>query len=401
MSKTIVIGSSAPFDKGSGINTYSKELTKEVIKKGFKVLYICPTANNLDWINSIDNLEAEFFDSSGCPIIQTNIIKNAILKREDIVGIINNDNIFLQSLAHLFSVPFISVVHLLNFTIYPATLVNKKYVDYFVTISNDMCMDFIKKSGIEPHRVPLVYNGISHSSLDENFSKDNNKLSLIAGGEYSRRKGGDLLKNLLLTLSQSNIDFDFKWFGGVPSSVTEIFKDDKRFQFYEKLPREEYMSYMKSGDIYLFPSREEGCPMSLLEAMSYGLIPIASDGIGAMNAIIQHGKNGYILSLNNWNKETFKLISFLSCNKKLMSKLSSTAEISVRESFAARNTVNDVVSLLDFPIINRTNKKQSDEIFYVYYWHRLAILKSLNFIEKNKRRILYRLGIIKKHSLLK
>lgn len=403
MKKTVVIGSSSPFDKGSGINTYTKELVKALSEKNFNILYICPQVEKLYWLNDVSNVEAVFFQPYDCPIQQTKIIKNAIIETENVVGIINNDNIFLQSLAHLFFVPFISVVHLLNYAIYPATLVNKEYVDYFVTISNDMCFDFIKKTNIESYRVPLIFNGIKHDPLIEKTNMNTGSaLSLIAGGEYSKRKGGDLLKKLLNKLAKSNIDFDFKWFGGVPNDVKDLFKEDSRFSFYEKLPREEYMSYMKNGNIYLFPSREEGCPMSLIEAMSYGLVPIASNGIGAMDSIVQHGKNGYISSLNNWDIETFSLIKFLSKETQLTTKLSIAASKSIRETFTSQNTANDILELLSFPIISRektTNLK--NKTFFVYKWHRLPIISNLPFIEKVKRGLLWKLGIIRKHSELK
>lgn len=402
MNNTIVVASSAPFDKGSGINTYAKELTNALLEKDFNVLYICPQAEKLDWLHNLNNIEAVFFEPFECPIEQTNIIKNAILKIDNLLGIINNDNIFLQSIAHLFSVPFISIVHLLNYAIYPAALINKDYVDYFVTISNDMCISFIRKSGIEPHRVPLIYNGITHSPFETKLlQKENSKLYLIAGGEYSKRKGGDLLKKLLQKLSIASIDFDFKWFGGVPQDIQEIFKNDDRFRFFKKLPRDEYMSYMKNGDIYLFPSREEGCPMSLIEAMSYGLVPIAADGIGAMNAIIQHGKNGYISSLKNWDTETYSLILFLSKNKKLINKLSTEAGKSIRETFTAQNTANDILELFYFPVIDRSVKNDSlDETFYIYNWHRLPAVNNLELNQKIKRGLLWRLGMVQKHSKL-
>lgn len=403
MKKTIVIGTSSPFDSGSGINTYTKELTKALLEENFNILYVCPHVKKLDWLDEVKNVKAVFFEPYSCPIEQTKMIKNAIVETQNIIGIINNDNIFLQSLAHLFSVPFISVIHLLNYTIYPAALVNKEYVDYFVTISNDMCSYFIRNTNIELYKVPLIFNGIKHSPFIEKANIDKGStLSLIAGGEYSNRKGGDLLKKLLIKLSKSNIDFNFKWFGGVPNNVKDLFNGDSRFSFYKKLPRKEYMTYMKNGNIYLFPSREEGCPMSLIEAMSYGLVPIASDGIGAMDSIIQHGKNGYISSLKSWDVDTFKLIEFLSMEFPLMNKLSTDASISIRETFTSKNTAKDMLDLLSFPTIIRDETIDlQNTTFFIYNWHRLPMINNLPFIEKVKRGLLWRLGMIQKHSVLK
>ena len=53
--------------------------------------------------------------------------------------------------------------------------------------------------------------------------------------------------------------------------------------------------WMRRFDIYLITSREEGQPIALLEAMSYGL-PIVSTDVGAIGKTIQHGKEGLIVT---------------------------------------------------------------------------------------------------------
>lgn len=48
------------------------------------------------------------------------------------------------------------------------------------------------------------------------------------------------------------------------------------------------------SDLLLLPSLSEGSPKVVPEAMAHGVIPIAVDGVGAINDIIRHGKNGLL-----------------------------------------------------------------------------------------------------------
>ncbi|MBR2733952.1 MAG: glycosyltransferase family 4 protein, partial [Selenomonadaceae bacterium] len=50
--------------------------------------------------------------------------------------------------------------------------------------------------------------------------------------------------------------------------------------------------FYRMADVYIFPSRHEGLPTSLLEAMACGLPAVTSD-IGGCEDVIQNGVNGY------------------------------------------------------------------------------------------------------------
>lgn len=51
---------------------------------------------------------------------------------------------------------------------------------------------------------------------------------------------------------------------------------------------------LQSGQIYCIPSRSEGMPMTLLEAMSSGLPAVGFAACPGVNSLIQHGENGLL-----------------------------------------------------------------------------------------------------------
>lgn len=57
-------------------------------------------------------------------------------------------------------------------------------------------------------------------------------------------------------------------------------------------------SYLRAGDIFLFPSKQEGMPNALLEAMASGLPSVASK-ISGTEDLIEQGSNGYMFALDD------------------------------------------------------------------------------------------------------
>ena len=54
-----------------------------------------------------------------------------------------------------------------------------------------------------------------------------------------------------------------------------------------------------AASIFVLPSRFEGFPNSLLEAMAFGCAPIATDSAGASVEVIQPGVNGALVPSDN------------------------------------------------------------------------------------------------------
>lgn len=61
--------------------------------------------------------------------------------------------------------------------------------------------------------------------------------------------------------------------------------------------------YLQASDVFIFPSRREGMPNSVLEAMACGLPCIVSGSAGIETSVITHGRNGFAIDVDD--DETF------------------------------------------------------------------------------------------------
>ncbi|WP_133468581.1 glycosyltransferase family 4 protein [Paraglaciecola marina] len=387
-SKAIAIFSSSSPTKGKGISTYCRLVSEEFSRLGYNVYFFCPKCDEQTWFSE-NNITPVFFETDSNPKAATIQILRAIESIENLCGIINNDVIFIQSIASLLTVPLISVVHLDNFSIGKAALVNQEFTDHIVAISYDM-YNALTKSRVPSSKCALVYNGVLPNLARSTTTFD--KLRMMTGVEYSKRKGGFALLQLLRRLKQTTIDFSFAWFGNVPAKISKEFENDKRFDFVKHLPREEYLQRVKDANIYLFPSREEGCPMSLKEAMNDGLVPIAADGIGAMKNIICNGIDGYLLKTKNWDKEAFLLIGELNEQLSSLQSLSQLGKEKIINNFTVAHVVKNLESLICRPTVDRAEIKMDK--LKIYDWHRLPPKFVRNGYRDYWRQFCYRFGIL-------
>ena len=64
--------------------------------------------------------------------------------------------------------------------------------------------------------------------------------------------------------------------------------------------------YYSAADIFVLPSRSEGMPVALMEAMASGL-PVIASNVGGSREVIEHGKNGILFESESYNDLAEKL----------------------------------------------------------------------------------------------
>ncbi|MCB0726130.1 MAG: glycosyltransferase family 4 protein [Ignavibacteriae bacterium] len=151
------------------------------------------------------------------------------------------------------------------------------------------------------------------------------RIILFVGG-INERKGVHLLVDAFIEIERSFPDlrllivgptykYDQKYIEDLKEKVlNDNLKD--RVIFTEKSINN-VDEYMKSSDIFVLPSRQEGFPISIIEAMSCGLTVIGSDIPEIANAQIEDGKDGFIFPSGNSEKLSELLNKLLNNSDKM------------------------------------------------------------------------------------
>ena len=78
-------------------------------------------------------------------------------------------------------------------------------------------------------------------------------------------------------------------------SLVEKLGVSKYFKFVGWVNNERKQELLKESDLFVLPSYNEGLPLSILEAISYG-IPVISTNVGSINEAVKNEENGYLIN---------------------------------------------------------------------------------------------------------
>lgn len=281
-----------------------------------------------DLIRVFEN-EYEFVAVTGDDYNDTTIIKHiyqvdrndfSITNARKILKIISKEqpDIILNSCHYLMTLvtPFIddririiSVSHFVNGKLSWAAGVNSSWADRLISLST-YGKEYLDKSFSirEPDKTQVVFNFIDKlKEVEVNEKKTRSILKIVYPGGSSYQKSAEIVCRMLKHLQKTDTPFEFYWLGKTktpganwPISFVHDIKDcinmkDPRIKHIGLVDRSEAQKLMSDCNIFLLPSRGEGFPISLLEAMRGGCIPIISDARHGSLDMIKNGVNGIVV----------------------------------------------------------------------------------------------------------
>lgn len=202
--------------------------------------------------------------------------------------------------------------------------INKFFVDMNIAISNIIYEDCLK-DGIK--KVVKIYNGVDVKKFVPNRIESKNKeifnIINIARITYYK-KGQDILIKALKICKDKGMKFCCNFAGGIYDYDIESFEYLK--SLIKHLSLEENIQFLgncenisellNKSDLFILPSRYEGLPISLLEAMSAN-VPVIASNISGSNDLIKHNQNGLLFESENHSDLADKIL-YLYNNKEKM-----------------------------------------------------------------------------------
>lgn len=275
---------------------FSLELTKLLLKVKPRDTKIINTLriNPLNFYDNHKNTLKEFFDRKKISFLNTYITRKILLAY----------HIFRQNVE-------------LGFIV--------KNTDAFVMLSEKFKPELfflVPKLKKYLHKIHGIGNPFQRPELDiQNLPKEN--IIVYVGSVNNRQKRVDLLFQIWKELHHQYPDWKFWVLGeGVEKSNMENFckrNNLDRIQFFGRVNPNEYY---KKAKIFHMTSAFEGFGNVLIEAQSYGCVPMLFNSYSAASDIVNHNKNGILI-------QPFDCNEYIVETKKLMDNSEKTSELAL------------------------------------------------------------------------
>jgi glycosyltransferase involved in cell wall biosynthesis len=268
-------------------------------------------------------------------------------------AIICNDGLEMEAIA-LF--PQTKTVYQVIHDFYNLNLAIKLtyVVDVFVTHTK-LFRDILFSSNPEEIQVFFLNHGVRTNSV---YCKQNDsKLTLTFVGRLIENKG---IHDLILVnnvLEKNNVFVNWKIIGKGPNEekLKIEWKDQKNVEFFSPDDNEGVHDILLLSDIFVLPTRFEGSPVTVLEALACGVVPIVTDLPGGIQEIIGP-EIGFRIPYRNIDEFASK-IKLLHENRVLLKKMQMNAFELAQLNFDIRNTAKSFFDLfLRFETLKKNNR---------------------------------------------
>lgn len=237
-----------------------------------------------------------------------------------------------------------------------AYMINSKMTTQLVANSRHI-FDLAVEEGIKPEKITIIHNGVDLPYIDDNdlhqmvcreLSIDENSILVLSVGRLRYEKGHTFLLQAIPAVLQIFPDTVFL-LAGDGTLRSELEHEAQclaiRHAVHFLGNRKDAVRLMAAADIFVLPSRSEGMPNALLEAMGMGTAAI-STRVGGAEEIIQHEVNGLLVDRED-PQALAKAILFLLKNESFRRKIADAGKKCVLSSYTRESMCQKFCSLLD------------------------------------------------------
>ena len=220
---------------------------------------------------------------------------------------------FRQILKHVFSwqLPFITLSEK-----EAGILRNKFYAKHVVSLPN--CID-LKDA----------------QTFERKYKDDSTPLTLGYLGRIAKTKGMDYLLQACSILKERHIPFCLKIAGAeeVEGQYLPQFSNllGNQFVYAGIVSGESKNTFLQSLDVLAMPTFFEGLPMSLLECMSYGVVPVITP-VGSIPTVVTDQQNGILIKAED-AESIVDAITFLHTHRDQLEQMSKSSRNYIYEHF--------------------------------------------------------------------
>ncbi|MDP2302737.1 MAG: glycosyltransferase family 4 protein [Ignavibacteria bacterium] len=307
MSKLNVLLLANHLDFASGVTTYLKNLTSELVTQNDINLFLgCSSGTDISFFKE-KGIKVLLIDELSFPKRSLIRFMGAISKIIKIIksykiNIIHSNDHFVANIAKFASLPFRSTfcIQTIHGSIPPFGRLRVENADFYIFINETLQDTFIAKYPSKKNRTQLIYNGIVINQFYKSKEEAHEEFIFLCLSRLDKNKGihnvidaFDLMENKIRIRSKLIIvgDGDEIFF-----LKDKIKASSSKISLYDKTtnPKE----YYRIADVFILASIEEGFGYTIVEASLSNCFVIVSNFKGS-DQILRDNIDGYLYEKNS------------------------------------------------------------------------------------------------------
>ncbi len=212
---------------------------------------------------------------------------------------------------------------------------------FILANSNAIKDELILEEGVSKEKINLIYNSVKLRKIEK--IKKNKNIRILHLANLIPYKNHKLIIKACNVLKHVS-DFRVELIGDGEINYKEELKNEiKKYNLSDKIyfhgKIKDFESIIRTCDIGVLTSSEEGFSNSILEYMSYGL-PVIATNVGGNSEIIDHNRNGYLVEEDDFMSFA-KYLETLINNKKLRTSLGRNGYTKVKKNFSIKKNMEN------------------------------------------------------------
>lgn len=249
-------------------------------------------------------------------------------------GLLVSNDIYDMLMLSYYNIPkrVVQMVHD-GYNVQLAVLYND-VVDAFICHSYFFYETMCQVLPLRKNDIYFLPYGVPISGYKRQPLKSDMRLKLFFLGRHDKTKGIFNLIEIERHLNQAGILTDWLILGRGPetTALKKQWEGKSNVVFNTPATNDDVLQVIAQRDVLVFPTTFEGFPVALVEAMSVGCVPVASNLPGGLREVIKDGENGFLCDANDADSFAEK-IKWLHTNRQSLEKMSNNAASLISEKY--------------------------------------------------------------------
>lgn len=228
-----------------------------------------------------------------------------------------------------------------------------KFYSKVISVSDKTKSFLIEKRHLKENKVKVIYHGIDipysenelccNNQIRDKLYLKRDEFVIAYAGRITYAKGLEMLVDVFNELKNEFINTKLLLIGD--GEIKELLEE--KIRSYNLESRciitgfvNNINDYYEIIDMFVLPSKSEGVPLTLLEAMYYGKISLCSN-VGGIPEIIKNGINGFLFEKEN-SEELKQKIKYIITNFNDTQKISMKAKKTIWDKFNLSKNIKNI-----------------------------------------------------------